>query len=408
MSAAQNDLPLPMQDQPKPHTDSGDPSIELIRSKVSKLYETEPAAQAEEQEISTSGPHSKHQHYIGQLMGSGKSLAEVQTAWHLYYQGLNDDDKRLVWREFYENSSDKSQYYTNTRHKADTKSPKVEHDPHPTKQIIGNFEQPTAQPQNTTQNLSELKKRVLKKVGSGKLKKNHHLKSLLFGVSMGLLAVFIIMFGFFNERIIAPFIAPSRAITNTPIIIDATADNAVAPDPIIIIPKINVEVPVIYDVASIDEKQIESGLDRGVVHYPTTPSPGQTGNVVIFGHSANNIFNRGKYKYVFSLLNRLQEGDTFMLNYYGQRYVYKVYSKKIVNPNQVSVIGTQDRTSTATLITCDPPGTSTHRLVVVGEQVSPAPAKNVAATQLAASGTPTTIPSAPESLFHRLFGWIWD
>lgn len=218
------------------------------------------------------------------------------------------------------------------------------------------------------------------------------------------------MFGFFNERFIAPFVTPSRNVSDTPIIVDPVASNSVGPENKVIIPKINVEVPVVYDVPGISEKDLQSALERGVVHYPQSPVPGQNGNVVVVGHSSNNIFNNGKYKFAFVLLSKLQEGDTFMLNYNGQRYVYKIYSKKIVKPNDVSVLGPTDKLATATLITCDPPGTALNRLIIVGEQISPATNNNIAAapTSTNVAGTPAILPGNAESLFHRLFGWLSD
>jgi len=45
----------------------------------------------------------------------------------------------------------------------------------------------------------------------------------------------------------------------------------VSPNPVIIIPKINVEIPVVYTVDTLDENAIETGLQQGVVHYTTPP-----------------------------------------------------------------------------------------------------------------------------------------
>src|SRR5690606_19356372 len=131
----------------------------------------------------------------------------------------------------------------------------------------------------------------------------------------------------------------------------------------VIIPKINVEIPVIYDETSVAEADFQEALERGVVHYATTSQPGENGNTVIFGHSSNNIFNSGKYKFAFVLLNRLEPGDTFMLHKDGVRYVYKVFDKKIVSPTDFSVLNpVEGKTATASLITCDPPGTTLNRL----------------------------------------------
>lgn len=401
------DLPLPNQENTEnDRVDKSDSTIEILRQRVSSLYQDEPSVIEEEKEIDSSGSHSKHQKFIEELMNSGKSVAEIQTAWHNYYQTLSDQDKRLVWQEFYENQSRQSKYLKSLSQEQ-PKQPKTKQPAqHKPKQVIGQIEEPK---KNRTQNAAAIKKKLLNSVSAGgKLQKKHHIQSLIFGIGVGLIVIFIFMFGFFNERIIAPLISPSKSLTSTPIIIDPTASNEVGPEPLVIIPKINVEIPVVYGVNSINEKVILNSLDSGVVHYPTSPLPGQNGNVAIVGHSSNNIFNKGKYKFAFVLLSRLQEGDTFMLNYNGQRYIYRIYSKKIVKPTDVSVLGPTDKQATATLITCDPPGTALNRLIVIGEQISPNPVNNAVATTIKTDAQPKSVPGESISLFQRLFGWIWN
>lgn len=403
------DLPLPQEDEAQKSDDVKDPALSFIRQKLGRVYENEPAAKEEEQEITAIGLTSKHQHYIEHLMSSGCSLVDIQVAWHKYYQDLPDQEKHQVWQEFYANHARSSKYFSKLNKKPVATATTQTHPTHtPVQQIFGQIEQPQTSNEKL-QTVASIKNQILNTVTArGKLKKRHHVQSLLFGLLMGILVIFIFMFGFFNERFIAPFITPSRNISNTQIIVDPLAGNSVGPEPKVIIPKINVEVPVIFDVTSIDENAILKGLERGVVHYGPSPVPGQNGNVVIFGHSAENIFNPGKYKYVFSLLHDLQINDTFMLNYYGQQYVYKVYVKKVVKPTEMSVLGPADKTATATLITCDPPGVSTNRMIIIGEQITPPPAGNVAASTTTSTQKPTIIPSNSESLFHRLFSWIWD
>jgi sortase A len=223
---------------------------------------------------------------------------------------------------------------------------------------------------------------------------------------MGLVVISIFMISFFNERFIAPFVTPSRTASNTPIIIDPNAK--VGDESLIIIPKINVEVPVVYDTPSIAEDDIQASLENGVVHYPTTPRPGENGNVVVVGHSSNNLLNRGKYKFAFVLLNRLEPGDTITMQYGGKRYVYKVYETIIVKPNEVGVLGPTDKKASLSLITCDPPGTSINRLVVRAEQISPSTDNNVASTasDVQATSVPQVVPGNAPSLFDRLFGWL--
>jgi sortase A len=255
--------------------------------------------------------------------------------------------------------------------------------------------------------VGDIKKQILSRVSQrGTLQAKHHVQSLLFGIGLGCIALMLLLMGFFNERFIAPFITPSKAVSNTPIIIDP--NDTVAPnDTKVIIPKINVEIPVVYDEPSIEEHAIQNALERGVVHYATTPNPGEQGNAVLFGHSSNNILNKGKYKFAFVLLNRLDEGDTFMLTHGGKRYVYRVYGKKIVKPTEVGVLGAAAKPNSATLITCDPPGTSINRLVVTGEQITPDPAANVASkTAPPTAAAPADIPSNAPTLWNRLTSWL--
>jgi len=178
--------------------------------------------------------------------------------------------------------------------------------------------------------------------------------------------------------------------------------------PEVIIPKINVEIPVVYGETSTKESVIENDLQNGVVHYPTTVLPGQTGNAAFFGHSSNNIFNQGKYKFAFVLLHKLVPGDTFYLSRSGTMYVYKVISRKIVNPGEVSVLNAvPGQHATATLITCDPPGTSLNRLVVVGQQVSPDPAGNKSpASTPPASAQATYLPGNGPTLWGRFISTV--
>jgi len=323
------------------------------------------------------------------LSSSGMSLADIQTAWHKYYADLPDNEKHEVWQEFYSEHSKAKKQAPSSQHHANTKAPHAStshEDPRTTAQI---------------------KSDILSHVKTGnKKKKGHAGHSLLFGLSMGAIVSVVMLFGFFNERFLAPFITPSKSVSNTPIIIDPSSA-AVGPESKIIIPKINVEIPVIFDEKSVDESAVQKALESGVIHYGNTSNPGELGNGAIFGHSSNNILNKGNYKFAFVLLKKLENGDLFYVQKGGKRYAYRVYKKTVVTPQEVSVLGTQDKPSTMSLITCDPPGTSINRLVVVGEQISPDPGQNVATSkQQPASGGLTTLPSNAPSLWSRITSWL--
>jgi sortase A len=382
----------------------GNPALDLIRQKLNELYDKEPSAKEEKQEVENLSRRSKHQQYMYNLSRSGRSLAEIQTAWHNYYVALPDTEKHQVWQEFYA-----AHGHSFPQPAAPAPQPKEEK-PEPSKPAHKRDAKPRKAParKSDPRTVGEVKEQLLHKVSSrGKRASKHqHVQSLTFGFSAGLMVVLIMLFGFFNERFIAPFITPSRAVSSTPIIIDPNS-TAVDPEPKVIIPKINVEIPVVYDEPSIDEHRIQAALERGVVHYATTPNPGEKGNAVIFGHSANNILNKGKYKFAFVLLKQLEPNDTFYLQKDGKRYVYKVFDKKIVPPSDVSVLNPTDKIATVTLITCDPPGTNLNRLVVVAEQISPDPNANaVSAVKTTTQNQPAELPGNSPSLWSRIREWF--
>lgn len=363
-------------------------ATDLIRQKLASIYNEEPDAKQEIAEARAVPHRSKHQEFMYRLSTSGKSLAQVQTEWHNYYQSLPPEEQHQVWQEFYSSQSMVTSQATlaqasNPQPQAIAKhKSQAGKTPHAKKIAT----KPKPRKLRDARSKEELQEAIKHKVSAGgKLEAKHHLQSLLFGLGMGAIVLIIFLFGFFNEVIIAPFIQPSRTAASTPLIINNDSV-AAKTTPEVIIPKINVEIPLVFGQKSIKEDDIQAGLENGVVHYPTTSLPGQNGNTAFFGHSSNNIFNKGKYKFAFALLHLLEKGDTFYLTYNGKVYAYKVFDKKIVQPNQVDVLDpVPGKTATATLITCDPPGTSLRRLVVVGEQISPDPANNTPANNVSAS-----------------------
>ncbi len=393
-----NNTPVP--DQPAGALDA-QTAADLIRQKLDRIYGEEPAALQELAEAERLPHRSRHQQFMYELSTSGKDLAAVQTEWHNYYQNLPDQEKHAVWQEFYSSQP----LIGNQPATADSGVPQTlaEHKHEVVSGGQGHKRPGKAPKLSDVRSVKDVQSAIRHHVtAGGQIDAKHHLQSLLFGLGMGMIVVVIFLFGFFNEVVIAPFIQPSRVSAATPLIVGT---NGVAPtaNPEVIIPKINVEIPVDFTGTSTVESDIENDLQNGVVHYPTTVLPGQTGNTAYFGHSSNNIFNKGKYKFAFVLLHTLVEGDTFYLTYNGKVYVYKVISRQIVEPTATGVLGpVAGQTATATLITCDPPGTSLHRLVVVGQQISPDPAGNTQGTPTVNTATPTNLPGNGPTLWTRV------
>lgn len=392
-------LPRSEKSHIKPLSHADNPAVEMIRRKIDAMYVHEPDARQEAREVEELHVHrTKHQEFMHKLTVSGRSMAEIQTAWHAYYTNLPDREKHEVWQEFYKANAEARQQ------QAPRPAAAI-----PARVVVSEHEEPEVAPKKPdTRSPATIKKQVLKRVRashSAHEKAKQNLQSLAFGLGLGALSLLIVLFGLFNELVIAPFIRPGSAAA-TPIILDA---NAPAPSdtPEVIIPKLNAQLPVVYGGQSLAEKDVQAALNDGVYHYPTTATPGQNGNVAVFGHSSNNIFNKGKYKFAFVLLRELEPGDIFYMTYNGKVYTYKVYNKKIVNPDDTWVLGpVQDKIATATLITCDPPGTTKHRLVVWGEQISPDPNGNAAAATPSEALQTQDLPDNGPSAWTRFWRWL--
>jgi len=259
--------------------------------------------------------------------------------------------------------------------------------------VIGSVEAPK-------RSLDGVKAQLLSNVRGAGNKRLSRLKPLIIATITGMLFLSVS----YNEVALAQirqYVSPGSSLT-TPVIVDPSLEQKISQEPRIIIPKINVDVPVVYDIKTFDETAIQDGLERGVVHYGTTALPGQKGNNVIVGHSSNNFFNSGKYKFAFVLLNRLEVGDTFMLNYRGERFIYKIFSKKIIEPDDFSLIQ-PTAIPTTTLITCTPPGTNWHRLVVQAEQISPDPDAAKKSTAAIPTKIDTPVPGNAPSFWQNIF-----
>lgn len=132
----------------------------------------------------------------------------------------------------------------------------------------------------------------------------------------------------------------------------------------IIIPKVGANSRVIPNVDASEESIYLDALNKGVAHTLGTAFPGENGHIFLFAHSTDYFWNIGSYNAVFYLLYKLESGDEIDLFYKGQRYVYTVIGKQIVNPSQVEFITRKSNKEFLTLQTCWPPGTTLQRLLV--------------------------------------------
>jgi len=137
----------------------------------------------------------------------------------------------------------------------------------------------------------------------------------------------------------------------------------------IVIPKIAANAPVLANIDAGDKDEYLDALQKGVAHAEGTSFPGEGGHIYMFAHSTDYAWNVGTYNAVFYLLYKLEEGDEIDLFFKGQRYVYKVVGKEIVNPDQVDYISRKTDKEFLTLQTCWPPGTTLKRQLIFAERV---------------------------------------
>lgn len=219
------------------------------------------------------------------------------------------------------------------------------------------------------------------------------------------LLVALLIFGFFNSGLLSGKIAYylyqrniSVASLDTEVSAAAIDKNAPAR---IIINKINVNAPVIFDQTTVDEAAFQKALQRGVVHYPNTAVPGQPGNSVIFGHSSGQWWAPGDYKFVFTLLDKLQYDDKIFVEYQGVRYIYRVTNISVVAPTDLSVLN-QGGNNMLTLITCTPVGSNAKRLIIQAQQIVPKPESSSTYAQAA------NLPDSAQGNLPSSSASFWD
>ena len=169
------------------------------------------------------------------------------------------------------------------------------------------------------------------------------------------------------------YIAPGNVSDEGIAAIDPTVNTTVSDTNKLIITKLNIDVPVHFGISN-DTHTVNKAMENGVAHFMVPGAsayPGQVGNVVITGHSAGDIYSSNQYKFIFSGLERLVEGDLIYIDYNKVRYTYRMTGRKTVEPNDVNSLKYDGDQKLLTLVTCWPLGTSRYRLLIFAEQISP-------------------------------------
>lgn len=216
-------------------------------------------------------------------------------------------------------------------------------------------------------------RRTIRKKAAVNMKKTRRMRKFI-PIMAGIAVVLVILFLQYNRLIFAPimaYVSPGNVPASQINALDPTINQTVSADPRLIIPKLNVDVPVHF---GIPLSEVMSAMNNGVAHYRISGAsafPGEIGNLVITGHSAGDIYSSNPYKYIFSGLERLENGDLIYVNYNSVRYTYKVTKQEVVEPTNTGALIYDTNKPVLTLVTCTPLGTSRYRLLVTAEQISP-------------------------------------
>jgi sortase A len=167
--------------------------------------------------------------------------------------------------------------------------------------------------------------------------------------------------------------------------------------------------------ANSDVKSMAAAMTNGVAHYSISGAsaiPGEIGNFAVSGHSAGNVYETSQYKFIFSGLTRLTNGDLIYMDYNGTRYSYRVTGANTVEPSDSAALrriaNENPGKPMITLITCTPLGTSKYRLLVYGEQIHPS-VNDDTATQAPAKESDSdtqTMPKNSDSPLEQFWKWL--
>ena len=258
---------------------------------------------------------------------------------------------------------------------------------------------------------SKIQKKVAKR--AKKMRKSRHFIPLTIGFTILVLGLLFQ----YNQVIIAnavAYMSPGGSDVNDISAIDPTVSTNVHDKPTLMIPKLNVEVPVTFG-AKNDLKSMAKAMMNGVAHFSipgASAKPGEIGNFAISGHSAGNVYERTEYKFIFSGLTRMGAGDLIYMDYNNQRYTYRVTGTRTVDPSNSASLREIAKSNPGkpmiTLITCTPLGTSKYRLLVYGEQIHPSYEAVETPEEPAEEETQEeqTMPQNSDSPFEQFWKWL--
>ena len=124
------------------------------------------------------------------------------------------------------------------------------------------------------------------------------------------------------------------------------------------IPAIGVSLPVYHGT---DEAILQIAI--GHLEWTSLPVGGESSHCVVSGHRGLPSAR------LFTDLDQLKAGDTFIFRILDETLTYEVDQIKIVLPHETEDLLIQDGRDLCTLVTCTPYGVNSHRMLVRGHRV---------------------------------------
>lgn len=264
--------------------------------------------------------------------------------------------------------------------------------------------------ENSEQPINKLNKKFTKL--SEHIKDSHRRKRFI-PILIGAGAVLILLFLQFNRLLFAPlaaYVSPGNNEASSITPVDGTVTQQISAEPKLIIPKLNINVPVDFDISN-DSRTMMDAMNRGVAQFKipgASAMPGEIGNLIITGHSAGDLYSSNPYKFIFSGLERLTTGDNIYINYNSKRYTYSVTTSEVVSPSDVAALTKTNGKPQLILVTCTPLGTSRYRLLLHADQISPSTDSftPTAPASTNINNADTSMPSNEPTFFEAIWNFL--
>lgn len=126
----------------------------------------------------------------------------------------------------------------------------------------------------------------------------------------------------------------------------------------IIIPKMNVELPIYH---TVEERVLQVGV--GHMESSSLPVGGESTHAALSGHRGLPSAK------LFTDLDQMEGGDQFYIKVLGETLAYEVHEIETVLPTETESLAIQQGQDLVTLITCTPYGINSHRLLVHAHRI---------------------------------------